>query len=144
MIDEVYNKKILGFAGNISRLGALKDADASASKRAKICGSQVRVWIKFSQGVVSDYGHEVKACALGQASASILANNIIGASVSEVETARSELQAMLTEKGPVPTGRFSDLEYLEPVRDHRARHASTLLAFDAVIEALNSIKETTE
>ncbi|MDA4847760.1 iron-sulfur cluster assembly scaffold protein [Hoeflea poritis] len=141
MIDEVYNAKILEFAGNIPRIGTLEDADASARAHSKLCGSTVKVWLKLDGDKVSDFAHEVKACALGQASSSIMASNIIGASTAELRTVRDQMIAMLKENGPAPTGRFSDLKFLEPVRDYKARHASTLLTFDAVVDAINQIEE---
>ncbi|MEX3009128.1 iron-sulfur cluster assembly scaffold protein [Hoeflea sp. TYP-13] len=141
MIDDVYNAKILEFAGNIPRIGALEDADASARAHSKLCGSTVKVWLKLDGDTVSDFAHEVKACALGQASSSIMANNIIGASTSELRNVRQQMIAMLKENGPPPNGRFSDLQFLEPVRDYKARHASTLLTFDAVVDAINQIEE---
>lgn len=141
MIDDVYNAKILEFAGNIPRIGSLDDADATARAHSKLCGSTVKVWLKLDGDTVSDFAHEVKACALGQASSSIMANNIIGASTSELRKVREQMIAMLKENGPPPDGRFSDLQFLEPVRDYKARHASTLLTFDAVVDAINQIEE---
>lgn len=141
MIDDVYNAKILEFAGNIPRIGSLEDADATARAHSKLCGSTVKVWLKMDGDVVSDFAHDVKACALGQASSSIMANNIIGASAAELRLVRQQMIAMLRENGPPPDGRFSDLLFLEPVRDYKARHASTLLTFDAVVDALDQIEE---
>ena len=141
MIDDVYNAKILEFAGNIPRIGTLEDADACARAHSKLCGSTVKVWLKLDGDKVSDFAHEVKACALGQASSSIMANNIVGATTAELRTVREQMIAMLKENGPPPTGRFSDLKFLEPVRDYKARHASTLLTFDAVVDAINQIEE---
>ena len=141
MIDDVYNAKILEFAGNIPRIGSLEDADATARAHSKLCGSTVKVWLKMDGDVVSDFAHDVKACALGQASSSIMANNIIGASAAELRLVRQQMIAMLKENGPPPDGRFSDLQFLEPVRDYKARHASTLLTFDAVVDALDQIEE---
>ncbi len=139
MIDDVYNAKILGFAGNIGRIGRLADADASATAHSRLCGSTVTVDLKMQDGVVTDFAHEVKACALGQASSAIMAANVIGASAEELKELRATMQRMLKEKGPPPEGRFSDLKYLEPVRDYKARHASTMLTFDAVVDALEQI-----
>ena len=141
MIDDVYNAKILEFAGNIPRIGSLEDADATARAHSKLCGSTVKVWLKMDGDVVSDFAHDVKACALGQASSSIMANNIIGASTAELRRVREQMIAMLKENGPPPDGRFSDLQFLEPVRDYKVRHASTLLTFDAVVDALDQIEE---
>jgi len=141
MIDDVYNAKILGFAGNISRLGRLSDADATAKAHSRLCGSTVIVDLKMQDGVVTDFAHDVKACALGQASSSIMAQNVIGASAQELRDVRESMLRMLKENGPPPGGRFSDLKYLEPVRDYKARHASTMLTFDAVVDAIGQIEK---
>lgn len=141
MIDDVYNAKILGFAGNISRLGRLSDPDATAKAHSRLCGSTVIVDLKMQDGVVTDFAHDVKACALGQASSSIMAQNVIGASAQELREVRETMLRMLKENGPPPGGRFSDLKYLEPVRDYKARHASTMLAFDAVVDAIGQIEK---
>lgn len=135
-IDSVYNAKILDYAGNIERIGRLDNPDATAKAHSKLCGSTVVVDIQQENGVVTDYAQDVKACALGQASSAILAKNVIGASLEELSTARQQMLAMLKENGPPPTGKFEELKFLEPVRDYRARHASTMLAFDAVVSAM--------
>lgn len=135
-IDSVYNAKILDYAGNIERIGRLDNPDASAKAHSKLCGSTVIVDIMQQDGVVTDYAQDVKACALGQASSAILAKNVIGCSLEELSTARAQMLAMLKENGPPPTGKFDELKFLEPVRDYRARHASTMLAFDAVVSAM--------
>lgn len=139
MIDEVYNAKILEFAGNIPRIGTLTAPDASAKAHSKLCGSTISVDVKVDGGLVSDFAHEVKACALGQSSASIVAANIVGASVEEMRALKATMYAMMKDGGPPPEGRFEALKFLEPVRDYRARHASTLLVFDAVVDALDQI-----
>ncbi|MCR5859272.1 iron-sulfur cluster assembly scaffold protein [Mesorhizobium sp. J428] len=140
MIDDVYNAKILGFAGNISRLGRLSDADATAKAHSKLCGSTVVVDLKMQDGVVTDFAHDVKACALGQASSAIMAEHVVGATAQELREVRETMQKMLKENGPPPEGRFTDLKYLEPVRDYKARHASTMLTFDAVVDAIGQIE----
>ena len=140
MIDDVYNARILDFAGNIPKIGTLEDADAEASAHSKLCGSKVKVWLKMEGDTVADFAHDVKACALGQASSSIMANNIIGATASELREVRDTMRRMLKENGPAPEGRFADLKFLEPVREYRARHASTLLTFDAVCDCLDQIE----
>lgn len=140
MIDDVYNSRILELAGNIPRLGRLEDADATAMAHSKLCGSKVTVWLKMDDGIVTDFAHDVKACALGQASSSVMARNVIGATAEELRAGQTELRAMLKDNGPAPSGRFADLKYLEPVRDYKARHASTLLTFDAVVDALGQIE----
>jgi len=141
MIDDVYNARILDFAGNIPLSGKLDDADAEAAAHSKLCGSKVRVWLKMDGDIVSEFAHDVKACALGQASSSIMARNVIGASVDELRIVHQQMKAMLKENGPAPDGRFADLKFLEPVRDYKARHASTMLTFDAVVDCLDQIAE---
>jgi NifU-like protein involved in Fe-S cluster formation len=140
MIDDVYNARILDFAGNIPRIGTLEDADAEASAHSKLCGSKVKVWLKMDGDLVADFAQDVKACALGQASSSIMARNIVGASAAELREVHQTMLRMLKENGPAPEGRFADLKFLEPVRDYKARHASTLLTFDAVVDCLDQIE----
>ena len=144
MIDDVYNAKILGFAGNIARIGRLEHADATATAHSKLCGSTVTIDIEMRDGVVTDFAHEVKACALGQASSSIMAQNVVGASSNELRAVRETMLKMLKENGAPPEGRFADLKYLEPVRDYKARHASTMLTFDAVVDAIGQIEKKRE
>ena len=141
MIDDVYNAKILGFAGNIERIGRLAHPDATATAHSKLCGSTVTVDIMMSDGVVTDFAHDVKACALGQASSSIMARTVVGASAEELRAVRESMRKMLKENGSPPEGRFADLKYLEPVRDYKARHASTMLTFDAVVDAIGQIEK---
>ncbi|AMN53089.1 MULTISPECIES: iron-sulfur cluster assembly scaffold protein [Stappiaceae] len=140
MLDDIYNAKILEFAGNIPRIGRLEHPDASAKAHSKLCGSTVIVDLSMKDGVVTDFAHDVKACALGQASSSIMARNIIGARADELREVQQTMRAMLKEGGEAPTGRFEDLKFLEPVREYKARHASTLLTFDAVVDALDQIE----
>ncbi|MBA8819325.1 iron-sulfur cluster assembly scaffold protein [Ochrobactrum sp. P6BS-III] len=141
MIDDIYNKRILEFAGNMERIGRLAEADAVATMHSKLCGSTVTVYLKMTDGVVTDFAHEVKACALGQASSSVMARNVIGATADELKAVRDKMYAMLKENGPSPEGRFEDLKYFEPVREYRARHASTLLTFDAVVDCIRQIED---
>ncbi|MFD9897426.1 iron-sulfur cluster assembly scaffold protein [Mesorhizobium sp. UC22_110] len=141
MIDDVYNAKILGFAGNIGRIGRLEHPDATAKAHSKLCGSTVVVDIAMQDGIVTDFAHDVKACALGQASSSIMAANVVGATAQELRAVREAMWKMLKENGAPPEGRFADLKYLEPVRDYKARHASTMLTFDAVVDAIGQIEE---
>ncbi|MBC8131063.1 MAG: iron-sulfur cluster assembly scaffold protein [Rhizobiaceae bacterium] len=140
MLDDIYNARILDYAGNITRIGRLAEPDASATAHSKLCGSTVTVDLVVRHGVVADFGHEVKACALGQAASSIMAQSVVGASAAELRTVRDEMRRMLKENGAPPAGRFEALKYLEPVRDYKARHASTLLTFDAVVDALEQIE----
>ncbi|HEV7254561.1 MAG TPA: iron-sulfur cluster assembly scaffold protein [Mesorhizobium sp.] len=140
MINDVYNAKILGFAGNIGRIGRLANPHASATAHSKLCGSTVTVDLTVEGDMVSDFAHQVKACALGQASSAIMAQQVVGASAAELRAVREQVRKMLKEDGPPPEGRFADLKYLEPVRDYKARHASTMLTFDAVVDALDQIE----
>lgn len=140
VINDVYNAKILEYAGNIPRIGRLPDPDASAAMHSKLCGSTVKVDLKMANGVVTDFAHDVKACALGQASSSIMARHVVGATADELRTARGQMLSMLKESGLPPEGRFEELKFLEPVRDYKARHASTMLTFDAVVNCLDQIE----
>ncbi|MEP3045754.1 MAG: iron-sulfur cluster assembly scaffold protein [Roseibium sp.] len=142
MLDDIYNAKILEFAGNIPRIGRLEHPDATAKAHSKLCGSTVVVDLCVKDGVVTDFAHDVKACALGQASASIMAQHVVGANPDELRDVRNIMQAMLKDGGEPPKGRFEDLKFLEPVREYKARHASTLLTFDAVVDALEQIETT--
>lgn len=135
-MDEIYNAKILEFAGNLPLTGVLPDAEGSAERQSKLCGSRIRVHLKLDGDTVAAFSHEVKACALGQASASILARNVIGATVDEISTARDAMIAMLKADGEGPEGRFADMRFLKPVRDYKARHASTMLTFEATLAAI--------
>lgn len=139
MLNDIYNRRILELAADIPRIGRLESPDASATAHSKLCGSTVTVDVKVADGVVSDFAHEVKACALGQASSSIMARHIIGATPDELRALRDQMRAMLKENGPAPQGKWADCVVLEPVREYKARHASTLLTFDAVVDALDQI-----
>jgi NifU-like protein involved in Fe-S cluster formation len=140
MLNDVYNAKILDLAGNIPRLGRLPVPDASATAHSKLCGSTVTIDLKLDGPVVSDFAHDVKACALGQASSSIMARHVIGSRPDELRELRETVRKMLKENGPPPTGKWADVAVLEPVRDYKARHASTMLTFDAVVSALDQIE----
>jgi NifU-like protein involved in Fe-S cluster formation len=144
MINEIYNRKILQFAADIPRLQRLDAPDATATAISRLCGSKVTVDVKMANGAVSDFGQEVKACALGQASSSIMGRHVLGSTPAELRQLRSQMYAMLKEGGKPPTGKWQDLEALLPVRDFKARHASTLLTFDAVVDAVNKIEAKTE
>lgn len=138
-MDDIYNSRILEFAGNIPRIGTLDNADAEASAHSKLCGSRVKIWLKMDGDRISDFAHEVKACALGQASSSIMARHVIGATAAEVRQAREDMLAMLKADGDGPVGRFEEMRFLRPVRDYKARHASTMLTFDAVVDAIGQV-----
>ena len=136
MIDDLYSARILKLVANIPRAGRLVAPDASSEKISKLCGSRILVDVKVKDGRVVDFAQEVKACALGQAAAAVLGAHVVGAHLDEIEVARGALRAMLTANGPAPEGRFSELAVLEAVKDYPARHASTMLAFEAAAEAV--------
>ncbi len=141
MLNDVYNHRILELAGSIPRIGRLRDPDASATAHSKLCGSTVTIDLKMDGDTVTDFAHEVKACALGQASSSIMARNIIGSNAGELRSLRDGMRKMLKEKGEPPAdGKWADIAVLEPVRDYKARHASTMLTFDAVVDAIGQIE----
>ena len=139
MINDIYSQKVLELAANIPRLGRLAEPDASAKAHSRLCGSTVVVDIKVKDGRVVDFAHDVKACALGQASSSLMARHVIGASAEELLDLRDAMTKMLKANGPPPAGKWADFAVLEPVRDFKARHASTLLTFDAVADALGKV-----
>jgi NifU-like protein involved in Fe-S cluster formation len=140
MLNDIYNKRIIELAGNIPRLGRLPDADATATAHSKLCGSTVKVDLKMSGDTVTDFAHDVKACALGQASSSIMASHVVGSTASELRELRETVRRMLKENGAPPGGKWDEIKLLEPVRDFKARHASTLLTFDAVVDAISQIE----
>jgi len=135
MIDGLYNTDVLLLAANISHVGRLKNPDGSTRKVSKLCGSWVEIDVCIGEGVVTDFAIRLQACALGQASAAILAEAVIGASIPELRDARDGLRAMLKQGIEAPTGRFAKLSLLADVANYPARHTSTLLAFDAIVEA---------
>jgi NifU-like protein involved in Fe-S cluster formation len=139
-MDDIYNTKILEFAASISAIGRLDAPQATAKAHSKLCGSTVTVDVELANGAVSAFAQDVKACALGQAAASVVAKHIIGATPDEVRLAQSQMFKMLKENGEVPTGRFEDLKYLQPVKDYKARHASTLLTLDALVDCLDQLE----
>ena len=141
MLNEVYNRRIIELAGTIPRIGRLPDADATATAHSRLCGSTVTVDLKMDGDKVTDFAHEVKACALGQASSSIMASHIIGSTAEELRALREGVRKMLKENGAPPAdGKWADIAVLEPVRDYKARHASTLLVFDAVEDTIAQIE----
>jgi NifU-like protein involved in Fe-S cluster formation len=140
MLNDIYNKRIIELAGNIPRLGRLPDPDASATAHSKLCGSTVKIDLKMNGPVVTDFAHDVKACALGQASSSIMASQVVGSTASELRELRETVRKMLKENGSPPQGKWADIALLEPVRDYKARHASTMLTFDAVVDAIGQIE----
>src|SRR3954468_3233596 len=141
MLNDIYNKRIIELAGNIPRLGRLPAPDASATAHSKLCGSTVKIDLAMDGDVVTDFAHDVKACALGQASSSIMASHVVGSTAEELRALRETVRKMLKENGAPPSeGKWADIALLEPVRDYKARHASTLLTFDAVVDAIGQIE----
>lgn len=139
-LSDLYSDRILEIAGNQPVPGRLSLPDASARRVSRVCGSRIEVDISVADGIITGYGHEVSACALGQTSAAVVARNIVGTPVAEFRALRARMVEMLTGEGAPPDGRWDDLRYLEPVRAYRARHASTLLVFDAVVDALDQLE----
>lgn len=140
MLDDIYNRRILELAANIPRIGRLSAPHASATAHSKLCGSKVTVDLVMDGDAVSDFAHEVKACALGQASASIMASHVVGSTADELRALREAVRRLLKEGGEAPTGKWADFAVLVPVRAFKARHASTLLTLDAVVDALGQIE----
>ncbi|PTM61804.1 iron-sulfur cluster assembly scaffold protein [Phreatobacter oligotrophus] len=136
MLDDVYNARILELAASIPRLGRLAQPDGSATAHSRLCGSTVTVDVVMDGDRVAEFGHDVKACALGQASSSIMAQHVVGSTAAELKDLRDTVRRMLKENGAPPAGKWADVAVLEPVREFKARHASTLLTFDAVVEAV--------
>ncbi|WP_174803541.1 iron-sulfur cluster assembly scaffold protein [Martelella limonii] len=140
-MDDIYSARILKHAGNVTRVGVLDNAKASASAHSKLCGSRLTVHLDLEDGRVSDFSHELKACALGQASSAIMAEAIIGATAAEIRDAREKMRAMLKDGGDGPDGRFSEMRCLLPVKDYPARHGSVMLTFEATLKALDQLEE---
>ena len=138
--DDIYSQRILELSANMPRVGRLAHPDASAMAHSKLCGSRVTVDLSMSGDVVTDYGQSVKACLLGQSSAAVMGREIVGSTASELREVGAAMRKMLKAGGPPPEGRWADLAALEPVRDYKARHASTLLVFDAVEDAIRQIE----
>jgi NifU-like protein involved in Fe-S cluster formation len=135
-LSEIYNQRILELSADIAGAERLADADGTATAHSKLCGSTVTVDLKVDGDKVKAFGQTVKACLLGQAAASVMGRNVVGTSARELREVGNAMRNMLKRGGPPPTGRWADLAVLEPVKDYKARHASTLLVFDAVEAAL--------
>lgn len=133
---KLYSNRILALTADMPLTDRLENPDATVKKRAPLCGSTVTVDIKMHDGIITNYGQDVKACALGQASAAIMGGTVIGQNAAAIIKARDELRAMLQQDGPVPAPPFDALEVLLPAKEYKNRHASILLAFDAVVEAM--------
>ncbi|MGF9762995.1 iron-sulfur cluster assembly scaffold protein [Microvirga sp. 0TCS3.31] len=140
MLNDIYSRRILELAADIPHLGRLPDPDASATARSKLCGSTVTVDVKLDGNMVTAFAHDVKACALGQASSSIMGRHIVGSTAEELRGIREAATRLLKAGGEAPEGKWEDLKVLEPLRDYKARHPSILLTFDAVVEAINQIE----
>jgi NifU-like protein involved in Fe-S cluster formation len=136
-MDDLYHPRVLELAADIPHVGRLDAPDGAATKVSRVCGSVVTVELTVKDGAVAEIAVHPKACALGQAATGVLAMHAVGATPAEIRQARDALRAMLKEGGAPPSGRFWELRHLEGVRDYPARHASTMLAFDAAVEALD-------
>lgn len=140
MLSDLYSDRILAAAAAIPPARRLAAPNARATKTSRVCGSEVSVDLLLRDGAVADIGLTAKACALGQASASIVARHIIGATPAELYALREAMRAMLKENGPPPEGvRWRELEALSAIRDYPQRHASTMLVFDAVCAGLDAL-----
>ena len=138
--EDIYSQRILELAATLPRTARLAVPQATATAHSKLCGSTVTVDLAMEGEVVTDYGQSVKACLLGQSSASVMGREVIGTSAEELRAVGAAMRRMLKEGGPPPEGKWADLAMLEPVRDYKARHASTLLVFDAVEDAIAQIE----
>ena len=139
---KLYSTRILALASEIPHTARLTDPDGTARKRSPLCGSTVTVDVKVTAGRIAAFGQDVKACALGQAAASVVGQAIVGLDRATIQRGRDQLHAMLKDGGPVPSAPFDGLAVLEPARDYKNRHASIMLAFDATLAALDEAKIT--
>lgn len=133
---KLYSGRILALAAEMPHTKRLEAPDATVKKRSPLCGSTVTVDVVLADGRIADFAQDVKACALGQAAASVVGSNVIGRTLAEIHAARDALKAMLKEDGPTPPAPFDELEVLRPARDYKNRHASIMLALDATAEAM--------
>ena len=138
-LDDVYQDQLLAYAGEIARNSRLNRPDSSAKVVSRSCGSEVTVDLKMRDGVITDYGQEVEACALGSASSSIFARVVVGKTVTEVRRVRDQMRDMLKKGGPPPDGDWSEFRLLEPARAFGNRHQSILLPFNATIRAAEKL-----
>jgi NifU-like protein involved in Fe-S cluster formation len=139
-LNDLYNDRILELAANMPATKRLERPDATAHAHSKLCGSKVAVDLTMDGDVVTAYGQDVKACLLGQTSAAVMGHNIVGSHADELRGVAGQMRRMLKQGGEPPSGKWADLAMLEPVRDYKARHASTLLVFDAVLDAIGQIE----
>ncbi len=138
---KLYSQRILALAADIPLTDPLINPQSSSKRRSPLCGSTVTVGLNMDGGRVSAFGQDVKACALGQASASVLGRNVLGRNRAEIEKARDQLRKMLAGGGEIPEPPFDALEVLHPARDFKNRHASILLAYEATLDAVRSLEE---
>jgi NifU-like protein involved in Fe-S cluster formation len=138
--EDIYSQRILELAAVLPRTSRLDAPQATARAHSKLCGSTVTVDLAMEGDVVTDYGQSVKACLLGQSAASVMGREIVGSNAADLRAVGAAMRKMLKEGGPPPDGRWADLSVLEPVRDYKARHPSTLLVFDAVEDAIAQIE----
>jgi NifU-like protein involved in Fe-S cluster formation len=139
-LEDIYSARVLELSANMPRTARLTGPDATATAHSKLCGSRITVDLTMDGDRVTDYGQDVRACLLGQTSASVMARNIVGSTASELREVGRQMRAMLKEGANPPAGRWADLAILEMVRDYKARHASALLVFDAVEDAIAEIE----
>ena len=139
---KLYSQRILALAADMPRTERLDAPTGTAKKRAPLCGSTVTVDVILTDGTVSDYGQDVKACALGQAAAAIVGSVIVGQPINVVRKGRDQLNEMLKADGPVPSAPFDGLEVLQPAKDYKNRHASIMLAFEATLDAIDHAATT--
>ncbi len=139
-VSDIYTQTIVDIAARLPLTHRLDHPDASARKVSRVCGSVVEVDIKLEGSTVVAYGQDINACALGQTSASIMAAHIVGSSSVELRRLRDQVYAMLKKNASPPAGKWSEIKYLEPVRDFSPRHASTMLVFEAVVDCLDQIE----
>ena len=141
MINDIYNKDVLRLAANISRIDPLGEADARVHLRSPLCGSTIDVELKVADGRIADYAHNIKACALGQASASVMAEVGVGKDAAEIRRVREAVEKMLREEGLPPDGEWAALKALQPAKAATSRHGAILLPFDAVLKALDEARK---
>ena len=139
-LEDIYSERILELAANSTRGQRLVNPDATATAHSKLCGSTVTLDIKMSGDRITDYGQQVRACLLGQSSAAVVAAHAVGSTAAEIHEVARQMRAMLKENGAPPAGKWRNLAALEPVRDVKGRHASTLLVFDALERAIGEIE----
>ncbi|MBJ7542565.1 iron-sulfur cluster assembly scaffold protein [Rhodomicrobium udaipurense] len=139
-LEDIYTGRVLELSANMPRAGRLESPDATASAHSRLCGSRITVDLRMEGDRVTDYAQDVRACLLGQTSAAVMGANIVGSSAAELRAVGGQMRRMLKEGGEPPSGRWADLAILEMVRDYKARHASTLLVFDAVEDAIAEIE----